>query len=85
MKGQFYSYLGMKNKFVKENTHTHKKRKMGEEIVTSFKQKTKIARALRVWPHTCHEPCSDHLETSFRKKFRVDPQIIKHLKRGNVK
>lgn len=54
-------------------------------MVTSFKQKTKIARALRVWPHTCHEPCSDHLETSFRKKFRVDPQIIKHLKRGNVK
>lgn len=84
MKGQFYSYLGIKNKFVKENTHT-KKRKMGEEMVTSFKQKTKIARASRVWPHTCHEPCSDHLETSFRKKFRVDPQIIKHLKRGNVK
>ena len=72
MKGQFYSYLGIKNKFVKENTHTKKKRKMREEMVTSFKQKTKIARASRVWPHTCHEPCSDPLETSFRKKFCVE-------------
>lgn len=81
MKGRFYSYFGVKNKFVKEN----RKKKNGEEMVISLTQKTNIARALRVWPHACHEPCSDRSDTSFRNNFRVDLQIMKLLKRRNVK
>lgn len=75
MKGQFYSYLGVKNKFVEEKK---KKRKMGEVMVTSFKQKTKIARASR-------RSLFRSFRNLIRKKFRVDPQIIEPLKRGNVK
>ena len=58
---------------------------MGEEMVTSLTQKTNIARALGVRPHACHEPCPDRSETSFRNNFRVDLQIMKLLKRRNVK
>ena len=54
-------------------------------MVTSLTQKTNIAHALGVWPHACHEPCPDRSETSFRNNFRVDLQIMKLLKRRNVK
>ena len=54
-------------------------------MVTSLTEKTNIARALGVWPHACHEPCPDRSETSFRNNFRVDLQIMKLLKRRNVK
>ena len=54
-------------------------------MLTSLTQKTNIARALGVWPHACHKPCPDRSETSFRNNFRVDLQIMKLLKRRNVK